>query len=331
MRVIFSPSARSGAASHDISGMAITAGMTVLVMMLLIAGALIDRATRHTTLHEPSALPPPVPIDVDALREKIDGLEHRYQVHRRDLDNARIRFSEEADVIGARVGQLQAQVVRLNALGERLVTLAGLPETEFNFTQLPALGGPAEPLDAATEANGRGAIDQAQVKDMLARLGEELQADTQRLAVLESLIQDRDLVGRLAPTGWPSEGGWISSSFGARRDPFTGKMTAHKGVDIANELGAPILSAADGVVTFSGNRAGFGRLVEINHGSGYVTRYAHAQALEVSTSDRVARGEAIATVGRSGRATGPHLHFEVLFNGQHIDPKTLLEIANPSG
>jgi murein DD-endopeptidase MepM/ murein hydrolase activator NlpD len=114
--------------------------------------------------------------------------------------------------------------------------------------------------------------------------------------------------------------GYVSSYFGERQDPFTGHEAWHKGVDFAGQAGAEVVAVAAGIVTRSESSHGYGNLVEINHGNGYVTRYGHSQALLVKTGDIVTRGQPVATIGSTGRSTGPHVHFEVLRNGQHVNP-----------
>jgi murein DD-endopeptidase MepM/ murein hydrolase activator NlpD len=135
---------------------------------------------------------------------------------------------------------------------------------------------------------------------------------------------DHQLAAAVTPSGWPTEGGWISSRFGARLDPFSGKRNFHDGVDIAARMGTPILAMADGVISWSGDRSGFGLMVEITHGQGYTTRYAHASATLVKVGDRVSKGQSVAKVGSSGRSTGPHLHVEVRRLGRVVDPSSYL-------
>jgi murein DD-endopeptidase MepM/ murein hydrolase activator NlpD len=130
----------------------------------------------------------------------------------------------------------------------------------------------------------------------------------------------QNLVDRVVPQGRPVNAGWISSYFGRRTDPFTGKPANHKGVDFAGKAGAEIMAVADGVVTWSSKRYGYGELVEVNHGNGYATRYAHNSENLVAVGDMVKKGQAVALMGDTGRATGPNLHFEVLQEGRPVNP-----------
>jgi murein DD-endopeptidase MepM/ murein hydrolase activator NlpD len=145
-----------------------------------------------------------------------------------------------------------------------------------------------------------------------------------KLTVVEQLIMNRNLQGRIVPSGSAVENGLQSSGFGKRIDPFTGRKEQHKGIDIAGKEGSSIHAVADGVVSWSGERSGYGNLVEISHGDGYVTRYGHNKRCLVKTGDTVSRGDAIALMGSTGRSTGPHVHIEVLRNGKPVNPDRYL-------
>jgi murein DD-endopeptidase MepM/ murein hydrolase activator NlpD len=148
-----------------------------------------------------------------------------------------------------------------------------------------------------------------------------------QLWVLESVLMNENLKERVYPHGRPVSAGWISSYFGKRTDPFTGKLANHTGIDFAGKMGADVSSVADGVVTWSGSRYGYGVMVEINHGNGFATRYAHNSENLVAVGEEVRKGQSIAKMGRSGRATGPNLHFEVLRNGQRVNPVNFIRDA----
>lgn len=222
------------------------------------------------------------------------------------------------NALAQRMGQMQAQLMRLNALGSRLTRMAGLDAREFNFSVEAAMGGPEK---AAASSNP------PELMDSLDRLTREIERQQERLSALENLLLDRKLNAAVTPSGWPVEGGWISSGFGVRADPFNGHQSYHEGVDIASNMGSPVLAMGDGVVTHSGEKAGYGLLVEVTHESGLVTRYAHSSAVLVRVGDRVQKGQSIALVGTSGRSTGPHLHFEVVRNGASVNPMRYLQQA----
>ena len=234
----------------------------------------------------------------------------------RELEALRELTHENLDALALRVGQMNAHVIRLDALGQRLISMAELDDGEFDFSRAPGLGGPE---DLLTSTNGE-SNELADVLRMMEELDGQLADRRTQLSVLEGLMLNRNLRARVQPEGRPVASGWLSSRFGRRTDPFTGKPAVHRGVDFAGRPGTEVLSAGDGVVIFAGSRYGYGRMVEINHGNGYVTRYAHNKDNLVQIGDTVRKGQTIATMGATGRATAPHLHFEVLRDGRQVDP-----------
>jgi murein DD-endopeptidase MepM/ murein hydrolase activator NlpD len=227
------------------------------------------------------------------------------------------RMNERVDAMAMRMGEVNAHVIRLDALGKRLTEMADIDSHEFDFDSAPASGGP--------EAEGAGVS--AQIPDISMKLNDLEQKVALRdsqLNALENVIIDRDLKKQIHPEGRPVKSGFISSYFGEREDPFSGEEAYHKGVDFAGTAGANVMAVAAGVVTWSGNRTGYGNLVEINHGDGYVTRYAHNQRTLVAVGETVKRGDPIALIGSTGRSTGPHVHFEVIRNGRQVDPLTFV-------
>ncbi|MBT8067013.1 MAG: M23 family metallopeptidase [Gammaproteobacteria bacterium] len=218
------------------------------------------------------------------------------------------------DALAIRIAQMNARVIRLDALGRRLTDMADIDDGEFDFDSDPALGGPEEPMAAGSN------VAVPEVVDAMQSLNDQLSSREAQLNVLESVLMNQNLKDRVYPQGRPVGSGWISSYFGKRTDPFTGKPANHTGVDFAGKMGAEIVSVADGVVTWSGDRYGYGIMVEINHGSGYSTRYAHNSENLVAVGDEVKKGQVVALMGETGRATGPNLHFEVLKNGSRVNP-----------
>lgn len=250
-----------------------------------------------------------------------DSLRGELVVQRQALVGAKQDAQENINALTLRLAQLQSRVVRLDALGERLTEMADLDKGEFDFDTVPAQGGPAEGADLVAEAE----LDD--FLDSFDDLSKQLDDREQQLAVLETLLMTRNLEDEVFPAGFPAEKGWLSSFFGMRTDPFSGRPARHNGVDIAGKLGTNILAVAAGVVTWSGERYGYGTMVEINHGNGYVTRYAHNSDNAVAVGDTVKKGQSIALMGSSGRSTGPHVHFEVLRNGLVVDPTKYLKTA----
>jgi murein DD-endopeptidase MepM/ murein hydrolase activator NlpD len=232
------------------------------------------------------------------------------------IDSTRRALQQNVDALALRLGQMNAQVVRLDALGSRLTQMAGLADGEFDFSSAPPLGGPEELV------SGGAAYQLGNVITTLDTLDLQVADRTRQLGVLEDFLLNRKLADEVHPEGRPVRSGYISSHFGNRNDPFTGRRAFHKGVDFAGREGAEVVAVASGVVTWSGDRYGYGEMVEINHGNGYVTRYAHNADNLVEVGDTVKRGDVIAQMGDTGRATGPNLHFEVLHNGRAVDPLT---------
>ncbi len=228
------------------------------------------------------------------------------------IEDVRRVLQEKVNALAMRVGQMNANVIRLDALGKRLTRMANLDDGEFDFGNPPALGG-------AEGADGQ----PAQIPNLTAMVDDlqtQLSSREQQLGVLENLILTRELNKQVYPEGRPVQDGWISSYFGQRADPFTGYSAVHKGVDFAGPPGTAVTSVAAGLVTFAGERAGYGEMVEINHGNGLATRYCHNEKLLVKQGDMVRKGQEVALMGSTGHSTGPHLHFEVLKNGTQVDP-----------
>ena len=220
---------------------------------------------------------------------------------------------EKIDALSVKLAQMNAQVIRLEALGRRLTQMADLDDGEFDFDSSPALGGP-EP-----EVPGR-SVAMPDMEFLLDTLAVQIQDRHRQLDILEDLMLNRTLSDEVHPEGRPVNAGWISSYYGLRTDPFTGKATRHKGVDFAGKEGAEVIAVASGVVTWSGDRYGYGEMVEINHGNGYSTRYAHNSKNLVAVGEQVSKGQIVSLMGRTGRATGPNLHFEVVLGGRKVDP-----------
>ena len=234
------------------------------------------------------------------------------------IETTRRALQQNIDALALRIGQMNAHVVRLDALGSRVTQMANLDDGEFDFSSPPSLGGPEEPAVDGEVMQISGLVT------ALDALDEQLTDRGRQLDVLEDFLLNRKLRDEVHPEGRPVTGGYISSRFGHRTDPFTGRRAFHKGIDFAGRSGADVVAVASGVVIWSGARYGYGELVEVNHGNGYVTRYAHNADNLVIVGETVKRGQVIARMGDTGRATGPNLHFEVLRNGQAVDPLTYI-------
>jgi len=243
----------------------------------------------------------------------IDNWEDEIQEQWSELELAKQSSQQQINALTARLGMLQAHVRRLDAAGERILTISGIDATEFNFGSAPALGGPEKLTKfAPSTAN--------ELITSFNKINLSLQSKEQQLKVLESLLMDKHMGVERYISGRPTTKGWLSSFYGERSDPFTGKPAWHAGVDFAGSEGDDVISTAAGVVSWVGKRSGYGLLVEINHGDGLVTRYGHNKKALVEKGAVVKKGEVISKMGNSGRSTGAHVHYEVIKNGRPIDP-----------
>lgn len=227
----------------------------------------------------------------------------------------------QLQALALRMAELQARLVRLDALGERLTIIAKLDKGEFDFNQRPALGGP-ETTDLGNGYAAPGFVD------AIDQLAQTIDDRHYQLEILESLMANRKIQNDTFLAGRPIKKGWMSSRFGHRTDPFNGRVAMHEGVDFAGKEGSEIIAVAAGVVTWSAERYGYGQLVEINHGGDYVTRYAHNKENLVKPGDVVKKGQVLAYMGSSGRSTGPHVHFEVYKHGRPVDPAAYIHRAS---
>lgn len=239
---------------------------------------------------------------------------------REELAQAKALAEQNTRALSQKVAQLQAHVMRLDAAGHRMTEVAGLDADEFSFDSAPAVGGP----EVAEEREN---FDGDPVLGALEAFERKLQARERQMRVVEDILMAGRLQRELKPSGWPVVDGYVSSIYGWRADPFNGRRALHTGIDFAAPAGAEVLAVAAGIVTEALAKPGYGRMVEINHGNGYVTRYGHNQRLLVKAGQKVGKGQKIATVGSSGRATGPHVHFEVLLNGYMVNPAQYIRAA----
>ena len=255
-----------------------------------------------------------VPVAADPGPELYAAAWQAEVLHQRDKVDTAIGDAERnLDALALRMGEIQSRVVRLDALGRRLVEMANLDAAEFSFDDVPARGGP----DLVTER------EPFEVPDFLASLEElvSLLEDREpKLAVVEGTLMNRKLHAEVFPTGRPVNKGWMSSVFGWRNDPMTGKRAFHEGIDFAGRANSEVVAVAAGVVVWSGSRWGFGNAVEVNHGNGYSTLYAHNKKNLVKVGETVKKGQVLALLGSTGRSNGPHVHFEVRRNGKVVNP-----------
>lgn len=239
---------------------------------------------------------------------------------RLEVAEAKRVAEENLTALTLRLGQMQAHVMRLDALGQRLTKLAKLDKGEFDFTNPPPQGGPESGEGSAIQLND--------FMTQLDALSLQLDNRSQQLSVLETMMVNKSAQSETMPSGRAASSGWLSSGFGMRNDPFTGRLTFHKGIDLAGKEGSQVKAVGAGVVTWSGNRFGYGYMVEVTHGNGFVTRYGHNSKLLVKVGDTVRKGQSIALLGNSGHSTGPHLHLEVYRDGVAVDPARYIDTSS---
>jgi murein DD-endopeptidase MepM/ murein hydrolase activator NlpD len=240
---------------------------------------------------------------------------------RAEVGAVRLDAQRQLDAFAVHVAELQARLARLDALGARLTELADLDASEFDFSLNVGQGGAEDTL-------GDAAYAPPPFMDELDQLSLRLDSREQLLEVLEQLIGDRQLSEAEYLSGMPVRHGYMSSPFGRRVHPLTGRNTQHKGVDFAAKPGSDVVAVAAGVVSFSGVKSGYGNVIEVSHADGYTTLYAHNKQNIVQIGDLVQRGQTIAKVGRSGRASGYHVHFEVTKSGRLVNPASYIARVN---
>jgi murein DD-endopeptidase MepM/ murein hydrolase activator NlpD len=255
------------------------------------------------------------PWQADADTVSLDFLQDEVAAQAQAVSELRAQAKRRLQALSMTLAEMEARLLRLDAMGQRLTSLSGLDEGEFDFSRSPALGGPLSSTsgDTATLVSTELAAEMGALETRIADR-------EQQLELLDALLVNRQLQDDIYLSGRPIGKGWMSSAFGPRKDPFTGQSSWHQGVDFAGKAGADIVAVAGGVVTWSGERYGYGEMVEISHGGGYSTRYAHNEKNLVKVGDIVGKGQVLALMGSSGRSTGPHVHYEVYKHGRPVDP-----------
>jgi murein DD-endopeptidase MepM/ murein hydrolase activator NlpD len=278
----------------------------LVAFLLLVAAALMGTGAYmvHLWYQDDS----PVVMDSRAVQ----AWQERLAFQNEELARTRSYTEDQIRALTVKLAQQQSRLTRLDALGERLLGVAKLDDGEFDFSIDPAVGGPESSVpDAYSPPDFVNALDE---------LASLISSREQQLSVLDSLLGDRKIQSSTFVAGRPIEKGWMSSRFGYRNDPFNGNVAWHDGVDFAGKEGSNVIAVAAGVVTWAKDRYGYGNLVEVNHGNGYATRYAHAREILVNVGDVVSKGDVVALMGSTGRSTGPHVHFEVLHRDKSVDP-----------
>jgi murein DD-endopeptidase MepM/ murein hydrolase activator NlpD len=241
-----------------------------------------------------------------------------------EAERGRTFVQQNLNAMAVKLGEMQAQLTRLDALGERLSSLAGIRPQEFRFSEAPGLGGAAPTLMPPQN------LSLPEFGDKLAALSRHVENRSDMLGVLEAQLFETAVKKKLIPTMMPVEAPYNASGFGKRIDPFTGQWAMHEGIDFLADAGSNVVAAAGGVVQFAGFHPQYGFMIDIDHGNDLVTRYAHLSKLLVKEGDMVLRGRKMALSGNTGRSTGPHVHFEVRFRGSAQNPAKFLVSNSPA-
>ncbi len=269
-----------------------------MVMLMLTCGALFGKFFLAGTNGDQSK--------VKELQKLVDLRQQELIEHKKSVQN-------DIDSMTLQIGKLMAQSTRLNAIGSRLTEVADINKDEFNLDEEPGLGG--------ADLQPTGEINTPQtLYANLFNLEDSFVKQQEKFNILTQLLNEQDTEQSATPHIMPLKKGWISSYYGKRIDPFTGQQANHPGMDYSGGYQSEIVAAADGVVVWAGKRSSYGQMVEIDHGNGFMTRYAHAESIQVKLGQKVTAGEKIAVMGKTGRATSEHLHFEVLKNGHKVNP-----------
>ena len=267
------------------------------------------------------------PENIEPIRTKLNqiiGSMYKEELiqQQEELDSLKQHNQENINALTNSLAKLQAHIIRLDSLGQRLTEVAQLDEKAFNFDFEPSMGGSADG-DNTLSAN----IEYSDFLRRMTQVTEDIDSRSKQLTLLENLLIAEHFRLATTPSGKPAEKGWISSYFGFRKDPFSGKRKMHKGVDVAGKSGSSVLATADGIVIRVEKQNGYGKLIEIDHGYKLSTLYGHNKTIAVKVGDIVKQGQVIATMGSTGRSTGPHVHYEVLRNGKPVNPQKYIITA----
>jgi murein DD-endopeptidase MepM/ murein hydrolase activator NlpD len=287
----------------------VTLSQTQVLMValgILLSGFVLAMATYFVTMKFA------VDIRNPYLRSLVEAL------HQDDLRRNEAHTRESLDSLAVKLGELQARILRLDAFGQRLAKAAGVKADEFRFDENPGQGGPAPTAARSLSMN--------EFQQMLDSISSTLDDRSDKLGVLDSLILDDRLTRKTIPTTLPVAMGYYSSNFGYRVDPFNGRQAFHTGVDLIAPTGTPVMAAAGGVVSKAAFVPDYGKFIDVDHDNGLTSRYAHLSKTLVRVGDVVMKGQVIAAVGSTGRATGPHLHFEVREKGIPLNPNKFLSM-----
>ena len=258
-------------------------------------------------IQESEAVNQDVFLDWQAMLERQDDVVNQLQD----------RTISQSASVALQLADLRSRLLRLESLGTDLVEISKLEESEFDFSVPVSVGGLA--INELEEPSW------GQLQQDIDNFSQLINRRETELSILNSLLLEKNLIEESKPNGYPVDGGWTSSAYGQRIDPFKGVKAWHAGIDITSvNKESPVKALASGVVIFSGERQGYGKMVEIDHANGYRTRYAHHRKLLVQEGTIIKKGDPLGIMGDTGRSTGPHVHVEVLLNGKNVNPARFL-------
>ena len=302
MQIILISDRLARARSVNLSGVHLAAaGLLALALLCSATGGLYWLSLRYAT-----------EFKIPVLQQLVAAAQEA------EAERGRTYVQQNLNAMAVKLGEMQAQLTRLDALGERLSSLAGIRAQEFRFSEAPGLGGAAPTLMPPQN------LSLAEFADKLGSVSRHVENRNDILGVLEAQLFEQAVKKKLLPTMMPVEAPYQASSFGRRIDPFTGMLAMHEGIDFLADTGSTVVAAAAGVVQFAGFHPQYGFMIDIDHGGDLVSRYAHLSKLFVKEGDVVMRGRRLALSGSTGRSTGPHLHFEVRFRGAAQNPAKFL-------
>ena len=259
------------------------------------------------------------PMEQPLSTVAIASMQKQLQAQGAEIEQTKQQSLLKLDALTSKIGLLQAELTRINAFGQRVATLAKVNKNEFDFSQPPGIGGPSLVITNSDEAP----MIEYPATDLFQELDDftaQLNDRAYQLEVLEAVLLNKEIKAEKRISGRPILKGWASSFYGTRTDPFHGKPAWHGGMDFAGKSGAEVIATGAGVITWSAKRSNYGQFIEISHGDGITTRYAHNSKLLVAVGDVVSKGQVIALMGSEGRSTGPHVHYEILKDGKTLNP-----------
>lgn len=317
MQIIVVSSRFSKAISLNVSlTQALVGAGAAMLLLLLLSGSLSYVALRHAA-----------ELNISFLKDVVAGVQADESRKTQDM------VRDNLKAIASKVGQLQAQLLHLDTLGNRLSSVVGIKPSEIKQSEVGEAAIRQRSTEAASGPGGKGGplIGARDYRMSAEELGYEVDRLMKRaefqadyMSVVESSLMDARVAHNRLPTVLPVNALWNASAYGWRTDPFTQQRAMHEGVDFSAQVGTPVVAAANGVVISAERHPEYGNLIEIDHGNDYTSRYAHASVLRVKVGQLVKRGQHIADVGTTGRSTGPHLHFEVRYKGASVNPARFL-------